>query len=389
MHERLTSRVFRHRTIIKTVKLMSPYPKHLFWLDPLRFIAALMVAVSHIRGAVFVEYGLLENSSKSLPIVMGYAITRISNEAVIVFFVLSGFLVGGRALNKMLANQFDLASYACDRLSRIFVPLFPALVITAFVLVMKGESVNFIELFGNVLSLQGVFVESYGGNEPLWSLSYEVWFYVLAFGIGMACVQNHLSIAPLLILTLVFVVFCYLDAAYLLCWILGAAVYFMPPAKHVKTTLFIAVIIMLAAIAGIQLASGTRSLEISGITSWLPPIQASRIALSFGMALFIRQIILLAPKGMIAKRFDSFCSFMAKSSYTLYLTHFPLIHLVQHFGLSQSASVDAKSMFNFFGMIVLSLLFAAVCYWCFERHTNVVRQWLKQRFANAGMKSLE
>ena len=60
---------------------MNTYPKHLYWLDSFRFIAALIVVISHTRNAVFVEFGMLDPSDKNIFVAIGFALTRISNEA--------------------------------------------------------------------------------------------------------------------------------------------------------------------------------------------------------------------------------------------------------------------------------------------------------------------
>ena len=233
---------------------MPNYPKHLFWLDTFRFLAALMVVISHTRNAVFVEYGLLAAEEKNILVAMAYAFTRISNEAVIMFFVLSGFLVGGRATDKMIAGTFSPGSYAVDRVSRIFVPLLPALAFTAVVVAMRGEHVDIWELLGNLASLQGVSVESFGGNEPLWSLSYEVWFYVAVFALGLAAVNKRMTALSISLTVCVFIVFCYLAPSYLFCWLAGALVYFMPRPNYFKSTMLLALALMVVGIAAIQLS---------------------------------------------------------------------------------------------------------------------------------------
>ena len=75
-------------------------PKH-YWLDWLRFAAALTVVVVHVRGALLLPFGSLPVEQRSLPVAALYLLTRIGNEAVVVFFVLSGFLVGGKAFERM------------------------------------------------------------------------------------------------------------------------------------------------------------------------------------------------------------------------------------------------------------------------------------------------
>src|SRR5215813_13613142 len=65
-------------------------------LDLLRGWAALIVLLVHVRGASFVEFGSLPPDQKTILVVVLFGLTRIGHEAVLIFFVLSGFLVGGK-----------------------------------------------------------------------------------------------------------------------------------------------------------------------------------------------------------------------------------------------------------------------------------------------------
>lgn len=95
--------------------------KHYYWLDSLRFLTAFTVLLVHARASSFVEYGALVE--KNIYIAVGFAISRLGNEAVLVFFVLSGFFVGGKVIEKTLKGDFSLSQYAVDRSVRIFLPL--------------------------------------------------------------------------------------------------------------------------------------------------------------------------------------------------------------------------------------------------------------------------
>ena len=68
---------------------------HYPWLDVMRFLAALMVVFCHSRNAFFLPYGELSPEQQTPFSMAFYALGRLGHEAVIVFFVLSGFLVGG------------------------------------------------------------------------------------------------------------------------------------------------------------------------------------------------------------------------------------------------------------------------------------------------------
>lgn len=109
-------------------------------------------------------------------------------EAIITFFLLSGFVITysfQRSSNKSFGNYFS------NRFCRIYIPLFVAyLVAWFFSSLSAGGAVDseIVNLLGNIFMLQdfgselpGSLFVPYLGNGPLWSLSYEWWFYMMFF----------------------------------------------------------------------------------------------------------------------------------------------------------------------------------------------------------------
>lgn len=66
-----------------------------YWIDALRFLAAFFVLFSHSRNDFFLPFSELPAEQHSMLAYAFYSLGRLGHEAVIVFFVLSGFLVGG------------------------------------------------------------------------------------------------------------------------------------------------------------------------------------------------------------------------------------------------------------------------------------------------------
>ena len=153
------------------------------YLDALRFGAAFTVFVSHWAGARY-SGGLFWQ-------LMGYGRT-----AVIVFFVLSGFVIAW--VTETRERSFE--DYAFSRIARLYSVIVPAFLLTAVLdrlataidpqLYGPEVSLGPVERFlGYALSL--VFLgESWGltmlpgFNVPFWSLNYEAWYYVL-FGAAL------------------------------------------------------------------------------------------------------------------------------------------------------------------------------------------------------------
>lgn len=142
-------------------------------LDLIRALAAVYVVVHHV-----VIHSALSGQA-TYPF-------RFGQEAVMVFFLLSGFLIFASEQNRV---RRGLRGYYLRRLRRIYPPLLIAMALTAVVVWMNGtlaQRFEVPELVLNLLSLQdmsalkpGVIVDPFLGNGPLWSLSYEVFFYLL------------------------------------------------------------------------------------------------------------------------------------------------------------------------------------------------------------------
>lgn len=130
---------------------MENQSNHLPWLDWIRFLAAFTVLASHARGVAFVAYGDLESSSQGPVAFLAFLATRIEGEAVIVFFVLSGFLVGGRGAERLLNGTFRLKDYAIDRVSRIVTPLVPSLLLSAAIAPFINQDTSGWGFLGNLL----------------------------------------------------------------------------------------------------------------------------------------------------------------------------------------------------------------------------------------------
>ncbi len=107
---------------------MNKSNQHFYWLDGLRFVAAFMVLLSHARNTFYPAFGDLPADQHNVITMAFTMFCRMGHEAVIIFFVLSGFLVGGRGFERMLNGTMNVGSYAIDRFSRIYPPLVAAII---------------------------------------------------------------------------------------------------------------------------------------------------------------------------------------------------------------------------------------------------------------------
>ena len=112
---------------------MSTTPFRLDNLDLLRGITAFLVLAGHLRASAFQSYATLQETGipSSVPVEEAfYFMTGLGHQAVIVFFALSGFLVGGKALRDILAGRFSWRCYLLRRLTRLWIVIIPALLLT-------------------------------------------------------------------------------------------------------------------------------------------------------------------------------------------------------------------------------------------------------------------
>src|SRR5262249_16736475 len=340
-------------------------------LDLMRGLAALTVLISHIRGDAFVVYGALPASQHGVLSTLFFATTRLAFEAVIVFFVLSGFLVGGQVLSRVRQDRFLIFDYAIDRSTRILIPLIPACLFTAAIdLLLFNEPPHLGQLLANMLGLNEIVTQSLATNPVLWSLAYEIWFYVVA-GTVAYIVSQRPTAPSVLALTVCIFVFTILNVRYLIFWMFGACASLFIEIRFKRTLLLLGMLSALIGSLFYQLAADSRSIVP---VTYIPPL-AAEFLLSIGITMTFPFFAsssfnkLLSPIGPLA-------SALAGFSYTLYLTHRPTdAFLGVIFGKADVLSV--QSLF-YFGARILICLAVAVCFYlCFERNTQKARKFLR------------
>ncbi|MFD2872545.1 acyltransferase family protein [Mucilaginibacter ximonensis] len=346
---------------------------HYYWLDLFRGLAALVVVMMHCRALMFVEFGLLPPSNKTMFTKMFYLFTRLGHQAVMVFFVLSGFLVGGKLIQRLKEGTFDLRSYTIDRTVRIFLPLTSAIILIFISNTITGQKYGIIDYFGNLLSLQDILVTRVSG--PLWSLAYEVWFYILMGAIAWCFITSKMTYkyASALILFICFLIFSYsLRSVYLFIWLLGAISFLFGKKNNVIK--FSGIVLLILSVGAFELYGHDKTLNA------YKENHVEIIELSIGLAVCIlaQQVVFSQPKRKLSIAIDGLGTKLANFSYTLYLTHVPIAELLVYEGFPKNKSVNARSIFNYTGGIVIALIGAYVLYWLFEKRTKYVKNKINQ-----------
>lgn len=157
-------------------------PAFSIYLDLLRFVAACMVVIYHSNSRLIIE--------KVLPL------SSYGHSAVIIFFVLSGYVIAYATDTK----EHTARDYWASRLSRVWSLAVPAILLTPLLDVV-GESLvpglyagntthdhALLRIATSFMFLNEIWSTSIMtfSNIAYWSLNYEVWYYVLfalfAFG---------------------------------------------------------------------------------------------------------------------------------------------------------------------------------------------------------------
>lgn len=341
---------------------------HLPWLDWMRFLAAFAVMLSHVHGAVLVRWGDMANQDKTMLAGGILAFCSFGQEAVLAFFVMSGMLVGGRLLERLLKGRFEVGRYAVDRFTRIYVPLVPALAFSAGVWLWLGNSIDLWQVLGNFAQLQGVFCRKFEGNAVLWSLSYEFWFYVMAGAFAAICLGRGRGKLPALILFAVcLAIFAKLDPVYLFCWALGALAYLCRRVATHPSVLYAS----LALIAlGMWLSSPIGIADRAAMA-----YRANFLLICLGISLFAIAIVNRSP-GERLKGLESLGARFASGSYTLYLVHAPVVAIYHRMNPELNRRLDGAAIVDSLACIALCLAVTWVFYHLFERHTAKVRSWV-------------
>lgn len=318
-----------------------------YHLDLVRGLAAFAVLAYHIRYRFFVDFQDLQY--QTLLAKGFYFATAFGHDAVMVFFVLSGLLISSAVSRAHTLGRWSWGKYSVDRLTRLYVVLVPGLILTLMwdVAGLETFGTNAIytgeltewkhdyfdvesrmsaeTLLGNVAFIQTILVEPFGSNEPLWSLAYEFWYYLLFPCLYFALAKGprlQKSFALLLIAGMICLFVGRSIVLYFPIWLLGALVGVAPKVQSLSNVrchrfaawssllLFVALMIT-AHLSVIKEAFGGSVLGPDYLT-----------ALGFSVFLYV---LIQDPTSRVSNRYARFAQSTSGISYTLYVVHMPLL----------------------------------------------------------------
>lgn len=289
-------------------------------LESLRGLAAVTVAIAHVVQFYIVRF---------YPDAFIYIIFA-AQSSVMVFFSMSGFLIGKSIQSNSHKNgSFMLSVYAESRFKRIYPPLILSI---ALIVILNSLAPYVFDATNSILSPSGnstmagkfdytpaqilsalTFTNGISApiiqfNQPLWSLPLEVWYYAIA---GLLFTRKALTVITAFVIFACISSFKFEFFVYSFVWFSGLIVSYIPAAKGKCKILALSIMLSLA-FASLKLGSLFAEKEV---------ILAYYNA-SFGIFFTSLIYVLLITYD---KRI-SILNNTSKYSYTLYITHYPILY---------------------------------------------------------------
>lgn len=259
-------------------------------------------------------------------------------EAVILFFLLSGFVIH---YNYSVKQGFDRKDFLWKRFVRIY-PIFILVMVLSIVLNLATGAqqvhmdiatfvYNLAGLQDSQLQKPGIGYPTFGDNDPLWSLGYEAWFYVFYAIVGAKNFNRNLMIVAgvSLVAGIIFSYHpgkIYLTLFYLPTWWLGAAIAQGTITNKVRPFVY-GMGVLLLAMAG-YVFNSMDVLRNSKATIGIHPFIEIR---HFSAAIVFGCIWMVMQRWLKMKHFTWLqpLSVFAPISYGIYIVHMPLLRGVK------------------------------------------------------------
>jgi peptidoglycan/LPS O-acetylase OafA/YrhL len=365
-------------------------------MDMVRGAAAIVVMLGHSRDLFFSSLNNTETSTSTT--VSGPAASpkphrnqiSMGNEAVMIFFVLSGYLVGGSVLRSFQRDRWSWKDYLSKRLARLWVVLLPALALTIVIDILglklftdpasiyrgpaaqsevRAHLISTLAphiVIGNIFFLQKILVPVPGTNIALWSLTNEFWYYLLFPLLIYVCWRSSTMIARVFSALMFTAILFFVKgdiAVLFLPWLFGAAIALLP-LKLTERTSWWMVTSLSALLVPVMILIRRFPLDVR--------LSQMCMAVYFSVLLYAMvNRIRPARQGL----YPRFAGLLSDLSYPLYLVHLPIIVFLcactdqpwrqwtkSPAHLAMVVAIDASAM-----------LVAYIFHLCFQRHTDAVR----------------
>jgi peptidoglycan/LPS O-acetylase OafA/YrhL len=369
----------------------------------LRGLAATAVLLGHIRGLFMVDFEALERPSIAWKAF--YLLSGMGHQAVIVFFILSGFLIGSTALAQMAEGRWQLREYLSRRMARLYVVLIPGLILTGIwdsagmhLFGTEGVYAGVIDarhltlpdvratlswghLFGNLAFLQHLFISPFGSNGPLWSLPYEFWAYVLFPFLLLASngqVSKGRRVLYALLAAVVITAGGWKLGLYLGVWLVGAVLALWW--RHAETR-------PVPWWLGVSIAGAFAAALVLGRISKFGDT-ASDLIVGVATAAFLGVFLTLPGKehaSRVGRLGGRAAARLADFSYTLYVAHYPVLTFLFAATMASGRWLPtAEAVAKVCGLLTALLLYAFVVAQLTEAHTDKIRRTISTKRGKLG-----
>lgn len=347
------------------------------FIDVTRALAAFIVVVSHAQGIIIDRPLTPGTVHRALSM-----ITTQGHNAVVVFFVISGFWIVRSVLRA--GDNFSFRDYMLARGTRLWIVLLPALLLGAGIDLLGdrlfasplyagtqgalsmtydvSERLSLPVFLGNLAFLQDIAVPPLGSNGPLWTIACEFWYYVYVPLAWLALrSRNWLG------MTAAAVALFFLPALHLFaCWMMGGVAYVLAerrgPIRDVHWT---------------RPAAALGLFGLAIVLLKLFPLHwvVDDLLLAATFALFLG-LGIRSPFGQ-AKGLGLLARFGSRSSYSLYATHMPVLVFLCNF-VVPSARIPA-GLYSWMLVLLIPLVAVLVAIpfsRLTEDRTPAARRWL-------------
>ncbi len=363
-------------------------------LDWVRALAAWTVMWGHLRALFFVDYPDVHNASRMLGLI--YFATGFGRQSVMVFFVLSGFLITTSIAKKHAAGTWSLREYAIDRASRLYVVLIPGLLLgllwdqsgrmlfsssglyshplISFGTIIAQDQLNLKTFLGNLLFLQTIRCATFGSNGPLWSLANEFWYYVLfplMLIAAFAWRKRSLRIA-IPATALAFGVAAFVGSGILsgfLIWLAGSALVLAYRSLRIRKKV---PLILYMVISCVGLSACLVAVRLNRLN-----IRAGDLLIGLAFTVFLFGILQI-DFGARHQTYTGMGRFFADFSYSLYVLHFPLLLFLRGWIAPVERWRPDAAHLSYGAMIgAMVVVYAWIVSVFTENKTRLVRNWMR------------